>query len=56
MKPVKGSADVLAAKLRLNNPPIIGIIRNNAFCLDFRTIQSDELPEIVTALRGVIPK
>jgi len=56
IKPAKGSPDTLAGKLRHNVPPIIGIIRKDAFCLDFRTIQSDELPEIVTALRGVIPK
>jgi L-seryl-tRNA(Ser) seleniumtransferase len=53
LKPSHGSADALGEQLRRNNPPIIGIIRKDSFCLDFRTIQSDDLPEIITALRGV---
>jgi seryl-tRNA(Sec) selenium transferase len=56
MRPRKASSDKLARQLRQGNPSIIGIIRKDLFCLDFRTIQPDELPEIIKALRGATPK
>ncbi|UCD58560.1 MAG: L-seryl-tRNA(Sec) selenium transferase, partial [Candidatus Hydrogenedentota bacterium] len=52
MRPEKMSPDRLAGKLREGVPPILGIIRNDSFCLDFRTVQPDELPEIIAALRN----
>ncbi len=56
IKPESMSPDRVAAILRQADPPIIGIIRNDAFCLDFRTVQPDELPEIVAALRAVVSR
>jgi len=53
MRPKKISADKLAGRLRCGAPPIVGIIRNDSFCLDFRTVQKDELPEIISALRSI---
>jgi L-seryl-tRNA(Ser) seleniumtransferase len=53
MKPGKISPDNLAGLLRQGVPPVIGIIRKDSFCLDFRTVQQDELPEIIAALRGI---
>ena len=56
VKPENISPDKLAAKLRKGQSPIIGIIRDDSFCLDFRTIRADELSMVVDALRGVIPQ
>lgn len=42
--------DELSYRMRACNPPVIGIIRNDTFCLDFRTIQVDELPHVTAAL------
>lgn len=56
IKPIQGSPDTLAGQLRQNVPPIVGIIRKDSFCLDFRTVQPDELPEIIIALCDLIPK
>jgi L-seryl-tRNA(Ser) seleniumtransferase len=53
LKPENISPDKLAATLRQNSPPILGIIRDDSFCLDFRTIRADELSIVVDALRGV---
>jgi seryl-tRNA(Sec) selenium transferase len=53
LRPKKISPDKLARRLREGAPSILGIIRNDSFCLDLRTVQPDELPEIVAALRGI---
>lgn len=55
MRPKDISLDKLARRLRKGTPPLLGIIRKDTFCLDFRTVQPDELPEIITALRDTIP-
>ena len=55
MKPKTISPDKLAGKLRQGTPSILGIIRDDSFCLDFRTVQPDELSDIAQALRGAIP-
>ena len=52
LRPDAMSPDELARKLRLGDPSILGIIRDDSFCLDFRTVQPDELSEIAAALRG----
>jgi len=56
MKPDTISPDKLANTLRQGVPPILGIIRKDAFCLDLRTVQVDELSDIASALRDVIPQ
>ena len=48
------SPDKLAAKLRQGTPSVLGIIRDDSFCLDFRTVQPDELPMIADALRKAV--
>ncbi|GAB4344435.1 MAG: L-seryl-tRNA(Sec) selenium transferase [Candidatus Abyssubacteria bacterium] len=54
LKPRSMSPDEISKKLREGSPPILGIIRNDTFCIDFRTIRHHELSEIITALHGVI--
>ena len=56
LNPQKYSANKLADKLRRKSPSILGIIRDDSFCLDFRTIQADELSIVVDALRDVAPR
>jgi L-seryl-tRNA(Ser) seleniumtransferase len=46
----KYSANKLAAKLRENQPPIIGYIRDDFCFLNLRTIREDELPLVIKAL------
>jgi len=46
----KYSAQKLAAKLRKNQPPIIGYIRDENYFLNLRTIREDELPFVIKAL------
>lgn len=46
----KYSVEKLAAKLRENQPPIIGYIRDDFCFLNLRTIREDELPIVIKAL------
>jgi L-seryl-tRNA(Ser) seleniumtransferase len=46
----KMSADDLAEKLRMNNPPIYGRISEDRYLLDCRTIRSDETKFILQGL------
>lgn len=55
LKPENISPNKLAAKLRKGKPSILGIIRDDSFCLDFRTVRPDELPSVVKALRDIAP-
>jgi L-seryl-tRNA(Ser) seleniumtransferase len=48
------SANALEAKLRRNEPPIIGRIEDDAFVMDMRTIQDDEFTIIASALSSVL--
>jgi len=52
----KISPDRLAEKLRQGTPSILGIIRDDTLCLDFRTVQPDELSDVAEALRDAIPR
>ncbi len=56
LKSMKDSPDTLAERLRQRTPPIVGVIRKDSFCLDFRTVQADELPEIIAALHSLVQK
>jgi L-seryl-tRNA(Ser) seleniumtransferase len=47
-------ANKLEERLRNNTVPILGIIRNDQFQLDMRTLFDRDLPEIVTALLTVV--
>jgi L-seryl-tRNA(Ser) seleniumtransferase len=54
VNPKGKSPDKLAAALRQGTPSVLGIIRDDSFCLDFRTVQADELHMIADALRKAI--
>ncbi len=56
MKPKKLSADEIARQLRQYKPAIVGFIRNDAYCLDFRTIQPEEISELAAALNALAPQ
>jgi L-seryl-tRNA(Ser) seleniumtransferase len=47
------TADALAAVLRAAEPPIVGLIRDDRFLLDARTISDEDLPAIIEAFRSV---
>ena len=52
---VKGmSANAIGKYLRENTPPIIGRIEDDAFIMDLRTIQDDELLLIETAFNKML--
>ena len=40
----------LAARLRLGDPPVIGIVRDGRLLLDCRTLREDELGEVAAAV------
>ena len=50
------SANALARYMRENNPPIIGRIDNDAFIVDPRTLQDDDLPIICTAIKDILKR
>jgi L-seryl-tRNA(Ser) seleniumtransferase len=47
------SANTLEARLRNNAVPILGLIRNELFLLDMRTLFDRDIPEIVSALLSI---
>jgi L-seryl-tRNA(Ser) seleniumtransferase len=47
-------ANKLEERLRNNPVPILGIIRNDLFYLDMRTLFDRDLPEIVQAMGSVV--
>jgi L-seryl-tRNA(Ser) seleniumtransferase len=48
------SANRLELRLRQNEPPIIGRIENDAFLMDARTLQLDEIPIVVSAVNSIL--
>ncbi len=54
---VKGmSANALEKNMRQNDPPIIGRIEDDAYVMDPRTLQDDDLPVIRTAFERILKK
>ena len=47
------TADALVAALRAAETPIIGLIRNERFVMDARTLDDEDLPAIMHAFHGV---
>ena len=45
------TADTLASALRRANPPVMGMVSDNALALDVRTVRDDEFPMIVRAIK-----
>jgi L-seryl-tRNA(Ser) seleniumtransferase len=50
------TANTLEKALRNNTPPIIGRIENDAYILDLRTIQQDEITTIQTAMINLLQR
>jgi len=50
------SANNLEIKMRKNSPPIIGRIQDDAFIIDPRTLQDDDLPIIESAFKHVLKR
>ena len=48
------SANALEKSLRENEPPIIGRIEDDAYVMDPRTLQDDDLPAIRTAFERIL--
>jgi L-seryl-tRNA(Ser) seleniumtransferase len=48
------SANALELSLRRNDPPIIARIEDDAYVMDLRTVQEEELPFIASALSAVL--
>jgi L-seryl-tRNA(Ser) seleniumtransferase len=49
----KMTANDIEKHMRYHTPPIIGRIESDAFIMDLRTVQDDELPLIVSAIQGM---
>jgi L-seryl-tRNA(Ser) seleniumtransferase len=50
------SANTLEVNMRKNSPPIIGRIQDDAFIIDVRTLQDDDLPIIESAFEHVLKR
>ena len=50
------SANTLEINMRKNSPPIIGRIQDDAFIIDVRTLQDDDLPIIESAFEQVLKR
>jgi len=54
LEPEKISANDLEARLRLQDPPVVGRIVDDKLCLDLRTVVSRELGELERAIRSAL--
>jgi len=50
------SVNTLEINMRKNSPPIIGRIEDDAFIIDPRTLQDDDLPIIESAFEHVLKR
>jgi L-seryl-tRNA(Ser) seleniumtransferase len=48
------STNEIAKRLRKNQPPIIGYVKNDKLYLDLRTVREDEIPIIVKAIKETL--
>ena len=44
--------EALAAPLRADEPPVVGVVRDGRLLLDCRTLRDDELDEVAAAVRA----
>ncbi len=51
---IGGSVTGLAARLRANDPPVIGYVRDDRLFLDLRTVAADELRHVEASLRRAV--
>lgn len=56
VQPASLSAENLAKKLRLSNPPVFTRVHKDAVLLDLRTIREEEDPLVVAALQAALKK
>jgi L-seryl-tRNA(Ser) seleniumtransferase len=54
--PAAASATELKQRLLETNPPLVGRLEDNAFCLDPRTLTDAEFPLVCDALRQGMSK
>lgn len=54
LKPAACTADALKERLLTGEPPLLGRIEDDAFCLDVRTLSNEELPLAVAALEHAL--
>ena len=54
VQPEQGSAQDLAAALRLGQPPLVARVRGEAVHLDVRTLSESQIPEVVAALTAAL--
>ena len=54
LEPEGMSANDLEGRLRLQDPPVIGRIVDDRFCLDLRTVQSAELKDLERGIRSAL--
>jgi L-seryl-tRNA(Ser) seleniumtransferase len=54
VQPEQGSAQDLAAALRLGQPPLVARVREEAVHLDVRTLSESQIPEVVAALTAAL--
>jgi L-seryl-tRNA(Ser) seleniumtransferase len=45
----------LAPRLRVHEPPVVGIVRDGRLLLDCRTLAEEELDEVAAAVRAARP-
>lgn len=52
----KGAVTGFAKKLRMGNPPVVGIIQNDELLLDFRTVFPDQIDVMFQALEKILAR
>ncbi len=56
LQPKNMSASLLKTKLLATEPPLIGRLEEDAFCLDVRTLHHDEFPDVLRVLSTALKK
>ncbi len=53
LKPLNGSAELWAARLRRGTLPLLGYIQEDEIWLDLRTIRPEELAKMISAISAL---
>jgi L-seryl-tRNA(Ser) seleniumtransferase len=48
------SAEAMASRMRTGDHAVLGRIRDDSFCLDVRTVQDSEIPDIARAIQQAL--
>ena len=54
LKTVNGAANLLAQKLRMGDPSVVGYVRKDWVCLDLKAVADDDLPALRQAIDHVL--